>query len=130
VAAQAAAAAALSVPPPSPTPVPEAGASAPAADAGRDRLLARLLRLLAEPFRRPATAAKSTPAPVAAPNPVPLNESVAAAPKIPPITPEQMAEQLLATVEIDDAALQDLARARADAVRERLLQGTGLDPEP
>ena len=129
VAAQAAAAAALSVPPPSPTPVPEAGASAPTADAGRDRLLARLLRLLAEPFRRPATAAKSTPAPVAAPNPVPLNESVAAAPKIPPITPGQMAEQLLATVEIDDAALQDLARARADAVRERLLQGTGLDPE-
>lgn len=132
VAAQAAAAAARAIP--SPTPVPEVSVSAPAPDANRDGLLARLLRLLAERLRRPAgpatsQAATPAPAPAVTPSPVPATESVADAPQVAPITPEQMAAQLLATVEIDDAALQELARARANAVRERLLQGTGLSPE-
>jgi hypothetical protein len=132
VAAQAAAAAARAAP--SPTLVPEASVSAPPADANRDGLLARLLRLLAERLRRPAGPATSqsatpTPAPAFTPSPLPAAESVADALPVAPITPEQMAAQLLATVEVDDAALPELARARANAVRERLLQGTGLGPE-
>lgn len=63
------------------------------------------------------------------PSPVPATKSVGEGPRVAPITPEQMAAQPLATVEIDDAALQELARAQANAVRERLLQGIGLSPE-
>ena len=130
------AAAAAQVAPPPATAVPPTPVSPQVAATPRGGLLDRVIQLLAERFRRPAVTATSpaaTPAPASAPavapSPVPAAESVAAAPQVAPITPEQMAAQLLATIEVDDAALQELARARANAVRERLLEGTGLGPE-
>ncbi len=152
-----AAATAAAVAPPSPKPDAAPAAPPPAqADADtREGLLARLLRLLSEAFRRPpgptspapATVASSASAPSPADAAAPAAataasdpDAVAAAspgpvagaggpPPPPPITPEQMAAQLLTTLTASDEALQELARARANAVRERLLEGTGLGPE-
>lgn len=155
----AATAAAVAPPAPSPSPKADAAPAAPPpaqanADA-REGLLARLLRLLSEAFQRPSSPAAPAPASVAssasAPSPAapaaPASatapagpDAVAAAspgpvagaggpPPPPPITPEQMAAQLLTTLTASDEALQELARARASAVRERLLEGTGLGPE-